>query len=282
MEAIINYFTHLKDLPAHRAVILFGGLFLFFMIENSIPLFKNAYSKTKHTGLNLFFTFTTIIVNFAMAFILVAATLWVEKSQFGILHWIGYNPLIALTLGLLLMDFIGAWLAHYIEHHVKWMWQFHVVHHTDQNVDTTTANRHHPGESVIRFIFTTVAVILVGAPVWLVFLYQTLSVVLTQFNHANMRIPAWLDGGLRLVFCTPSMHRIHHHYRQPYSDTNYGNIFSFWDRIFGTYVIVDNSKLVYGVDTYMADKEANDVVTLLKIPFGGYRTPVKYEKEEEL
>lgn len=280
MDALISYFG---DMPtAHRAAVLFGGLTIFFIIENTLPLFKTPYNKIKHTGLNIFFTLTTIVINFAMAFILTWSALYVEENHFGILHWMGASPLIQVTFGLLLMDFIGAWLAHYIEHHVTWMWQFHVIHHTDQNVDTTTGNRHHPGESVIRFIFTTIAVLIVGAPIWLIFLYQTLSVVLTQFNHANVKVPTWLDKALRLVFCTPDMHRVHHHYRQPYSDSNYGNIFSFWDRIFGTYVEVDNSKLIYGVDTYMDENVTNDVIELLKIPFKGHKEHIKYDQEEKL
>jgi len=281
MDAIIEYFTRLPDEPLHRGAYLFGGLFVFFIIENTIPLFKEAYNKTSHTGLNIFFTLTTIVINFVMAGILTAVALWVEASEFGLLHWMGANNLVIATVGLMLMDLIGAYSAHWVEHHVAWMWQLHVVHHTDQNVDTTTANRHHPGESVIRFIFTTCAVIIVGAPIWLIFLYQTLSVILSQFNHANLTIPFWLDATLRLVICTPTLHRCHHHYRQPYSDTNFGNIFSFWDRIFGTYAVVDNSKLVYGVDTYMDPKEANNLLFLLKLPFLGHRKST-HNKEEVL
>lgn len=282
MDYIINYFSALPDLPTHRAAYLFGGLFLFFLIENTLPLFRGGYNKTTHTATNIFFTLTTIIVNFAMAGILTFTALWVEANAFGILNWTNASNLVIATVGLLLMDLIGAYAAHWIEHHIKWMWQFHVIHHTDQHVDTTTANRHHPGESVIRFVFTTAAVLIVGAPIWLIFLYQTLSVVLTQFNHSNLKMPEALDRVLRLVFCTPNMHRTHHHYRQPYSDTNYGNIFSLWDRIFRTYVIVDNSKLVYGVDTYMDKNESSNIMDLLKIPFSGYRQPIEYEKEEDL
>ena len=217
-----------------------------------------------------------------MAFILAGTAYFVEQNGFGLLYWIDANEWVTLIAGLLLLDFVGAWLAHYIEHHVTWMWQFHVIHHTDQNVDTTTANRHHPGESVIRFAFTTIAVLLLGTPMWLVFLYQSLSVVLTQFNHSNVKMPETLDKVLRLVVCTPNMHRVHHHYRQPYSDTNYGNIFSFWDRIFGTYVVVDNSKLRYGVDTYMDKAQTENIVDLLKIPFQGHKPHIEYEQEEQL
>ena len=267
---------------SHRSLILVGGLTIFMLIENAAPLFALKYDRLRHTALNVFFTITTILVNFSMAFLILWAADWVVASNFGVLQWITIPFWFELIIGLLLMDLIGAWLAHYIEHHVTWMWQFHAVHHTDQNVDTTTANRHHPGESVIRFVFTCLAVFIVGAPVWLVFLYQSMSVVLSQFNHSNVRMPLWLDNAILTVFCTPNMHRVHHHYRMPYSDMNYGNIFSFWDKIFGTYVRVDNDKLVYGLDTHMNAQEANNAWELLKIPFIGYRGRVEYEKEEKL
>lgn len=280
MEALIEYFS---DMPsAHRSLVLFGGLTIFLLIENAAPLFQLKYNKWKHTGLNLFFTFTTILVNFTMAFILISSSNWVVSQKIGILQWFNLPLVLQMILGLLIMDFVGAWLAHFTEHKIKWMWQFHVVHHTDQQVDATTANRHHPGESVIRFVFTILAVIVTGAPIWLIFLYQSLSVSLSQFNHSNVSMPKWLDNALVLVICTPNMHRIHHHYRQPYSDSNFGNIFSFWDRLLGTYQMVDNKKLIYGVDTYMDPKEVSDMGHLLRVPFAGYRKEIKYEQEEKL
>ncbi len=280
METIIEFFTNITS--AHRSALLIGGLTFFFLIENALPLFSSGHNKWKHSGINIFFTFTTILVNFLMAFILVGTSDWIVENGIGLLQMTSDNLYYHLIIGLLAMDFIGAWLPHWTAHHVKWIWQFHLIHHTDQHVDTTTANRHHPGESVVRFVFTTTAVILVGAPMWLVFLYQSMSVVLTQFNHSNLKMPEWLDNPLSFVFCTPNMHRVHHHYRQPYSDTNYGNIFSFWDRLLGTFAKVDNSKLIYGVDTYMDKKETENIGSLLKIPFAGYREHIHYDKPENL
>ena len=280
METIINYFSNMPT--THRTFLLVGGLTLFWLIESAVPLFKLKYNKWKHALINIFFTLTTVIINFLFAFILVKSSDWVVTNNFGIIQWIEMPIWLYAIVGLLLLDLIGAWLVHYVEHHVKWMWKFHLIHHTDQNVDTTTANRHHPGESVFRFVFTTSAVLIVGAPMWMVFLYQTLSLVFTQFNHSNVKMPDWLDNMLALVICSPNMHRVHHHYRMPYTDSNYGNIFSFWDRIFGTYIKADNKKLKYGVDTYMEQKDANDLATLLKIPFQKYRPTPKYDKDEKL
>jgi sterol desaturase/sphingolipid hydroxylase (fatty acid hydroxylase superfamily) len=280
LENIVNYFENISS--AHRTLILVGGLTAFSLVESAIPLMSLKYNRWKHASINIFFTLTTILINFLMAFLLVASSDWVVAQEIGLLQWIDLPLWATLIVGVLLMDLLGAYLPHWIEHHVTWMWKFHVIHHTDQHVDTTTANRHHPGESVIRFGFAIIATIIVGAPMWIVFLYQSLSVVLSQVHHANIEMPQWLDDGLRLVFCTPNMHRIHHHYRMPYSDTNYGNIFSFWDKLFSTYAKVDNKKLKYGVDTYFEKEDANDVWSMLKIPFTAYRKRLMYKEKENL
>jgi len=280
LDSIIQYFSEIP--PSHRTAILVGGLTLFSLIESAVPLMSLDYRRWKHAGVNIFFTLTTILVNFFLAFMIVLTSDFVVASEIGLLQWITMPLWAQLLIGLLLLDLIGAYAAHWVEHHVKWMWQFHVVHHTDQHIDTTSANRHHPGESVIRLVFTIIATAVTGAPMWLVFLYQSLSVVLSQFNHANIILPDWMDKVLVCVICTPNMHHVHHHYRMPYSDMNYGNIFSFWDRIFNTYTKVDNSKLVYGVDTHMTEQETESIVGILKIPFKPYKKHIEYQEVETL
>ena len=280
LEAIITYFS---DIPSsHRTAILVGGLTVFSLIESAVPLLSLTYNRWKHTWVNIFFTLTTILVNFFLAFLILLTSDYVVSSGFGILQWMTLPLWLQLIIGLLLLDLIGAYAAHWVEHHIQWMWRFHAVHHTDQHVDTTSANRHHPGESIIRLVFTIIATAIVGAPIWLVFLYQSMSVVLSQFNHANIILPEWADKALVWAFCTPNMHHVHHHYRMPYSDTNYGNTFSFWDRLFGTYSKVDNSKLVYGLDTHMTPKESGSIVEILKLPFRPYKPHIKYDEVEKL
>ena len=280
LQTIVDYFTSIPS--AHRTAILVGGLVFFSLIESAVPLMSLDYRRGKHAVTNIFFTLTTIIVNFLLAWVLVKTSEWVVAQGYGLLGWVSMPLWAKLVVGLLLLDLIGAYVVHWVEHHVQWMWRFHAIHHTDQNVDVTSANRHHPGESAIRFIFTIIATLIVGAPIWLVMLYQSASVVLSQFNHSNVILPHWLDKILVTVFCTPNMHHIHHHYRMPYSDTNYGNIFSFWDRLFRTYVVVDNAKLIYGLDTHMDETEAESITGLLKIPFQAYRPHIEYQEEEKL
>jgi len=266
MDAVIAYFSTIPSL--HRGLILAGGIAFFWMLESVAPLFSFDYKKWNHAGINIFFTVTTIVVNFVMAFILLMTAEWATENHFGILQWLPeINIWIYTLIGLLLLDLIGAYLAHWAQHKTKIMWRFHLIHHTDTWIDTTTANRHHPGESVIRFVFTTLGVLIIGAPMWLVFLYQSMSVVFSQFNHANISLPKKIDRLLSYFIVSPDMHKVHHHYVLPYTDSNYGNIFSIWDRIFGTFTILDRDKIVYGVDTHMKPEEHNDLGNLLKIPF---------------
>ena len=272
MQEIINYFSTIPS--SHRALILAGGIALFWLIESAIPFVKFQYNKWQHAGINIFFTLTTIIVNFCLAFILLKTAQWTVDNQFGILNWLPkMNAWLFAIVGLLLLDLIGAYLAHLVEHKVKFLWRFHLIHHTDTWIDTTSGNRHHPGESVIRFVFTTFGVLAVGSPMWMVFLYQTLSVVSTQFTHANISLPKKLDQIMSYCIVSPDMHKIHHHYKLPYTDSNYGNIFSVWDRLFGTFLYMNREDIRYGIDTHMDPKEHNVLSNLLKIPFQKGRSP---------
>ncbi len=273
MHAIEEFFRTIS--PLTRAFIIAGGLVFFWMLESIIPLFKFKYKKYRHAGLNLFFTLTTIIINFIFAFGITLTADWANRAHFGLLHIVPLPLWLFVLLGLMMLDLISAYWIHYIQHQVKWMWKFHLVHHTDTWVDTTTANRHHPGESVFRAVFTLIAVIVSGAPAWLVLLYQTLSAALSQFNHANIRLPKWLDNLIGLIIVSPDIHKVHHHNAQPLTDSNYGNIFSIWDRLFGTYIKVGNTNdLKYGIDTHMKEEENNNMSNLLQMPFQQYRAPI--------
>jgi len=274
VEILIDYFNNISAL--HRAIILIGGITFFWILEGTVPLFLFNYKKWKHAIPNFFFTLTTILINFLLAFLLLSASDWVVLNQFGFINFFKNLPLILeVFIAILLLDFIGAFLAHYVEHKVNPLWMIHLVHHSDHNVDTTTANRHHPLESLIRFIFTLFAIIIVGAPIGYVMLYQSLSVVSTQFNHANIKLPKKLDKLISYLLVSPDMHKIHHHYRLPYTDANYGNIFSIWDRIFGTYMYLDREKIVYGVDVFPDKKKNSNILDLLKQPFQKYQRPTK-------
>ncbi|WP_047789087.1 sterol desaturase family protein [Tenacibaculum mesophilum] len=277
METLIHYFETIPS--SHRSIILVGGITFFWLLEGAVPLFSFKYNKWKHAWPNLFFTATTVIINFVLAFLLLKTADWVQANDFGLINWLPEMPLwLYVLLGVLFLDFFGAYLAHLVEHKVKPLWMVHLVHHSDHKVDTTTANRHHPIESVIRFTFTLVGVFLVGTPIAIVMLYQSISLVFTQLTHANIKMPKKLDKVLSYVIVSPDMHKVHHHNLLPYTDSNYGNIFSIWDRLLGTYMELDREKIVYGIDTFPDEEKNSSLKELLKQPFQGYRKPTNLKE----
>ena len=278
LETIFNYFETIPS--THRSIILVGGITFFWLLEGALPLFNFNYKKWKHAIPNFFFTLTTIIINFTLAFLLLGTADWVQANNFGIINWLPIEiPLwLYVFLGVLFLDFFGAYLAHFTEHKIKPLWMVHLVHHSDHKVDTTTANRHHPLESIIRFAFTLFGVLIVGAPIAIVMIYQSLSLVFTQFTHANIKMSRSLDKLLSYFIVSPDMHKVHHHNLLPYTDSNYGNIFSIWDRLLGTYKYLDRDKIVYGVDTFPDEKINSSLKELLKQPFQKYKKPTNLEE----
>jgi sterol desaturase/sphingolipid hydroxylase (fatty acid hydroxylase superfamily) len=276
MESLITYFESIPSL--HRSLILVGGISFFWLLEGVLPLRKLAYKKWRHAVPNFFFTLTSIVVNFALAFLLLLTADWVQETQFGLLHSVSMPFWLYVVLGVLFLDFIGAYVAHWVEHQVKPLWMVHLVHHSDHHVDTTTANRHHPLESLVRFTFTLLAVFVLGTPIGVVMLYQSLSVVLSQFNHANIQLPKKVDALLSYIIVTPHMHKVHHHHVLPYTDSNYGNIFAIWDRLLGTYKNLASEHIIYGVDVFPNEKTNSRVVSLLQQPFQPYQKPTTQPK----
>jgi sterol desaturase/sphingolipid hydroxylase (fatty acid hydroxylase superfamily) len=272
MEEIVNYFENIPAL--HRSLLIVGGISFFWFLEGIIPLVQFNYKKWRHALPNFFFTLTTILINFSMAFLLLSTSDWTVNNNFGLLQWIPSLPLWGeVILGVLLLDFIGAYLPHFTEHRIKPLWLIHLVHHSDPNVDTTTANRHHPLESVVRFFFTLLGVFILGTSIGIIMLYQAISVVATQFSHANISLPKKIDRWISYFLVSPDMHKVHHHYRLPYTDTNFGNIFSIWDRLLGTFSYFEREKIIYGVDVFPDAEKNTQIGSLLKQPFEKYQRP---------
>ena len=171
-----------------------------------------------------------------------------------------------IIIGVLALDF-SSWLVHWVMHKTPVLWRFHLIHHSDNNVDVTTGLRHHPGDSLLRGIFFLLLIFFSGAPMYSVMIYQTLVVIATAFTHANISLPKKLDRTLSWVLVSPNMHKVHHHWKQPYTDSNYGAVFSIWDRLLGTFKKLDPKEIRYGLDNYYPNEKDEDFVALMKHPF---------------
>jgi sterol desaturase/sphingolipid hydroxylase (fatty acid hydroxylase superfamily) len=268
-DKIINYFSTLEERPLERMAILVGGLLFFWILEGAIPLLQLRFKKTRlrHAAVNFGLTILHLIIHTFLAIIIIKISDWSAASQFGIIHWSGAGILPTILLTILIVDFFGGWLVHLIEHKIKFLWRFHVVHHADNNVDVTTGLRHHPVESVVRGLFFFIGIAVSGAPMYAVMIYQTVLVFLTAFEHANIRLPRRIDAVLSYILVSPNMHKVHHHWKQPFTDSNYGAIFSIWDRLLGTFMRLDPKEIRYGIDRDYPNEKDEDFIMLLKKPF---------------
>ena len=269
MDKIIQYFSGLEHRPLERGAWFVGGMMLLWLIENLVPLVTMHYKRTKvrHAGVNLGFTLLHFIIHTILAIFIVMISQWTAAHQFGIVYWVNAGPLATILISMLVIDFFGGWLCHFVEHKWSLFWRFHLVHHADNNVDVTTGLRHHPLESVNRGLFFFMGLFLAGSPTYAVMVYQTVLILVVGFTHANISLPAALDRAISYIIVSPNMHKIHHHWKQPYTDSNYGAMFSIWDRLLGTFMKMDPSQLRYGLDRYYPNEKDEDFLALMKKPF---------------
>jgi sterol desaturase/sphingolipid hydroxylase (fatty acid hydroxylase superfamily) len=246
MDAFIDFFSHITTFQKMAWVL--GCLLVAWGLEALVPLVQLNYKKWRHVATNLVFFSFTAILNIGIGLLFVGLFLWIETDQVGILGLLALPVWAEFLIGVMALDLFAQYISHYLLHRVKWMWKFHMVHHSDTKVDATTGTRHHPGDYVIREVFAALAIVIFGIPVAYYAFYRIATVFFTYVTHANFVLPGWLDRVLSLVFITPNMHKFHHHFERPWTDTNFGNIFSIWDRMFGTFVYDDPRKVEYGLD----------------------------------
>lgn len=278
-QNLVDHFNTLEQRPVERMAFIVGGLLVFWILEGAIPLLTMNYKKDKvrHAGVNLFFTVIHLIIHTGFGILIVLTSDWARDNQFGLVYWTGAaqpieglsvaSGLLTILISALVLDFFGGWMAHWAEHQVPLFWRMHIVHHADNNVDVTSGLRHHPLESVWRGVFFMIGMFVSGAPIYGVMIYQTFLTIFTAFTHANISLPVWLDRGLSYILVSPNMHKVHHHWKQPYTDSNYGAVFSIWDRLLGTYRHLEPKDIKYGLDRYYPNEKDENLGALLKRPF---------------
>lgn len=264
METFLNFF---ESMPSWQKLLwIFICISANWIVELIIPLVKFDYKKWKHAGVNIVFLSMDLAINLLFGVLTLGIFLWLQNNQFGILHLFEAPIWIELLISLLALDFSAQYLVHYLLHKVPFMWRFHMIHHSDTTVDATSATRHHPGDYAMREVFALAVVVLFGIPLAYYLFYRMATVFFAYFTHANFYMPQKIDMVLSYIFITPNMHKFHHHHELPWTDSNYGNIFSFWDRIFGTMTYDDPKKVRFGLDL-LPDEKDQDILYQLNIPF---------------
>jgi|SRR5215813_12382053 len=249
-----------------RVLMLLAGLAVLWTLESVWPLFRYEKHRWHRAWPNLALTALLVLTNLALAFVTAGVSRFSMNQKFGLFFFFKMPFWLKGVLGVIALDLFTYW-AHVLMHKSWFGWKFHRVHHTDKEVNVTTAFRQHPGETIWRVVWYLLAIAVFGIPMWVVALYLVLSTLNAQLEHTNVKLLEPLDRILRLMFVTPNMHKVHHSRKQIQTDSNYANIFSVWDRIFGTYTAtIDFRRLRYGLDGF-DNESAQTLIALLSTPF---------------
>jgi sterol desaturase/sphingolipid hydroxylase (fatty acid hydroxylase superfamily) len=208
-------------------------------------------------------------VLFPAAAVGVAAT--AAQNGWGVLHHWAVPFWLAVPLAVVVMDFV-IWLQHVMVHAVPALWRLHSVHHADVDYDLTTGARFHPIEIVLSMGIKFATIVLLGAPVLAVLIFEVVLSACAMFNHANIRLPARVDRVLRWFMVTPDMHRVHHSVEDDESNSNFGFNLTWWDRLFGTYQVEPRAgqvDMTIGIRSHTDPAEVARLPGMLLMPFRG-------------
>jgi sterol desaturase/sphingolipid hydroxylase (fatty acid hydroxylase superfamily) len=215
-------------------VVLFGLL----AWETAAPflhLFAKGRERFRHGLRNLAIGATNAaLVSFFAASAWASAALWSSQQGFGLLNWLNLPPSIHFLGAVVLLDLWMYWW-HWANHQTPLFWRFHRAHHSDTHMDVTTASRFHLGEILFSALARILVVALTGVRLWEIIAYESLMFVIVQFHHANIALPHSVDRFFRCFCVSPNMHKVHHSLEPAETDSNYGSIFSCWDRLFQTF-----------------------------------------------
>jgi sterol desaturase/sphingolipid hydroxylase (fatty acid hydroxylase superfamily) len=258
------------DASTIRMLIFVGGIIFFLIIELIVPYRSSSASKVKRWGNNLSLAFfNSLILYLVFSTTIITTAHYVTNNKLGVMNleqMSGLPHWLRILLIIVVLDFV-LYIWHVLNHIIPLFWRFHRVHHSDINMDVSTATRFHIGELAISAVIKIALIFFIGPAITTVIIYESAVVFCAQFHHSSLKVPKWLEYVLWILFVPPSMHRIHHSVIRKEMDSNYGTIFSVWDRIVGTLVTrVDQGTIRIGIGEYQDTAKLN-FHNLMVMPF---------------
>jgi sterol desaturase/sphingolipid hydroxylase (fatty acid hydroxylase superfamily) len=264
----------------------FGGVFVVLaVLEFIVPRRKQAIRRVWRWPNNLGVVIVnTLLLRIAFPTTAVGLALVAEAHGFGLLNVIRLPDWLALLVSVLALD-LAIYLQHVLFHAVPALWRLHRMHHADLEFDVTTGLRFHPIEIVLSMLIKLAVVVAIGAPALSVLVFEVLLNATSMFNHANMRIPTWIDRVLRWLVVTPDMHRVHHSILARETNSNFGFNLPWWDRLFGTYKAqpaAGHEEMTIGIEQFRDPRELR-LDRMLAQPFRGDpgRYPLGHREGEQ-
>lgn len=254
----------LDNIGAPLLTAIFAGLIL---LQWRFPLRRQHFGLVRRVVRNLILSLPShAVFRWLMLPIPLAAAHWARTHQFGLLHWLRLPGWAAIAGTFLLMDY-AYWWWHWANHMVPFFWRFHNVHHTDLDMDVSTATRFHFFEMIFSAGFLSVAVVTFGIePVTLLVFFIVFEGA-TLFHHSNWRLPIGVERTLNRIIVTPRLHGIHHSIVERETNSNWGTIFCWWDKLHRTLRRdIGQDEIIIGVAAYRDEKELT-LGRLLVLPF---------------
>jgi sterol desaturase/sphingolipid hydroxylase (fatty acid hydroxylase superfamily) len=250
-----------------RFLMFWGGILFFLVIELIASYRPSSVSKFKRWVNNLGLTlFNSTLIYIVFSSSVVGTALYTQTYRVGVLYILELPLWLNILVTVAFMDFM-LYVWHLLNHEVPLLWRFHRVHHSDLNMDVSTATRFHIGELAISAVIKISLIFFLGASPIGVLIFESTLVLCAQFHHSCLRISKWFEDIFWALFVPPSMHRIHHSVVIKERNTNYGTIFSLWDRFLGTLRSdVDQDAIRIGVGAYPKAEKLN-FHQLLIMPF---------------
>src|SRR5437763_11266585 len=240
---------------------------LLFVLERFFPLRENTRSLLARLVVNGAISALTFVA--AVGLVQPAARWalrWSEEKPFGFIHLTVLPAWAEFALSFLLMD-LAFYYWHLANHRVPFLWRFHNVHHIDPDLDVSTAFRFHFGEITLSSVFSVVQVSLIGISPWAFAIYQIAFQAEVLFHHSNLRLPIGFERFLSKIIVTPRMHGIHHSQVQRENNSNFGTVFTWWDRLHRTLGLnVPQNEVIVGIPAY-TEPEDNRISNALLMPF---------------
>lgn len=247
---------------------IFTLLFLTLLwLQWKFPLRPLRFSAFRRAIRNLVFSAPALVLlRLLLLPIPLGAAWWAQKHQIGLLNFLKLPGWISAISSFLVMDWAYYWW-HYANHVVPLLWRFHNVHHTDLDLDLTTAARFHFGEIIASIPFRLLVVVLIGVGPITLLIFEIVFESATFFHHSNWRLPLMLERILNCAIVTPRMHGIHHSIVRRETDSNWGTVFSWWDRLHRSLRLdIAQHDLEIGVAAYRDEHELT-LARLWSMPF---------------
>ncbi len=240
---------------------------LLFLVWESVAPFFPRQKRLRHTSRNLAIALlNAILLAFVFAGLTVLTADYAQEHRLGVLRWIGLSDLALGIVAFLLFDMWMYWW-HRLNHLVPFLWRFHRMHHSDPEMDVTTATRFHLGEIVMSSLLRLLLIPLIGIPIEVLVVFDFVQLPIISFHHANISLPGTVDRALMWLIVTPFMHKVHHSRLKPETDSNFSSLLSVWDRLFGSLVQKERyNELRFGLDEFDRE-EKQSLKGLILTPF---------------